>query len=209
MGFWDFLTHLDLTVITHWVISNGYSLLFIGMLIEGPVVTAAAAFAAAFGALDIWLVLLFSILGNVVPDAIYYAIGYWGREKLLDKYGGYLRLSHERIMKIEKMIEQHAGKSLIAIKLIPFLATPGLIIAGVTRMDLRKYIFWSLIITIPSSLAYLLVGYYSGAAYNRFVHYLNLGGYIIAGAIIIFLLVGYFQKKFGEQWAKRMEREEE
>lgn len=111
-------------------------------------------------------------------------------------------------MKIEKMIEQHAGKSLIAIKLIPFLATPGLIIAGVTRMDLRKYIFWSLLITIPSSLAYLLVGYYSGAAYSRFVHYLNLGGYIIAGAIIIFLLIGYLQKKFGEKWAKQMEHEE-
>jgi membrane protein DedA with SNARE-associated domain len=200
-----FLTHLDFSGLVQWVVSNGYAFLFVGMLIEGPVVTAAAAFAAALGLLDVWAVFLLSILGNLIPDVIFYALGYWGRERLIDKYGHYFGFTREKALKLEGMIERHAGKSLVAIKLIPFLATPGLIIAGASRMNLKKYVAWSIAITVPSSLLYLLVGYYSGAAYGRLVHYLNIGGYIIAGAIIVFLLVGYLQKKFGEDWERRME----
>jgi membrane protein DedA with SNARE-associated domain len=196
------------TDLTHWAVGNGYTLLFIAMLIEGPVVTAAAAFAAALGYLDISAVFLLSVLGNLLPDFAYYAIGFWGRDQFVDKYGHYLGLTKDKVAKLEKMISQHAGKSLIAIKLIPFLATPGLIIAGVSRMDFRKFAFWSLIITVPSSLLYLLVGYYSGAAYDRFIHYLNIGGYIIAGAIVVFILIGYFQKRFGEVWERRMGSDE-
>ncbi len=201
MSFWS------LAGLTHWVAGNGYTLLFIAMLIEGPVVTAAAALAAALGVFDIYVVLILSILGNLVPDAIYYALGYWGRQKFIEKYGHYFRLTKEKVERTEKMIENHAGKSLIAIKLIPFLATPGLIMAGISRMNLRKYIIWSIAITVPSSLLYLLVGYYSGAAYTKFVHYLNVGGYIIAGAIVLFVAIGYLQKKFGEDFEKRIERE--
>src|SRR5437868_9392115 len=101
----SFLTHLDFGALTHWVVSNGYVLLFIGMLVEGPVVTAAAAFAAALGFLDIWLVLLFSIIGNLFPDVIYYLIGYWGRERFVDKYGHYFQLTKDRVAKLEKMIQ--------------------------------------------------------------------------------------------------------
>jgi membrane protein DedA with SNARE-associated domain len=204
-----FLAHFDLGSITQWMVSNGYALLFLGMLVEGPVVTAAAAFAAALGLLDIWLVFLTSLLGNLIPDVIYYSLGYWGRQKFVNKYGHYLRLTPDRIRKLESMIEHHAGKSLIAIKLIPFLATPGLIIAGVTRMNIRKYILWSISITIPSSVAYLLIGFYSGAAYSRFVHYINIGAYIIAGAIVLFFLVSYLQKKFGEDWERRMNKDDD
>lgn len=193
-----------MSFLTHWVVSNGYALLFLGMLIEGPVVTAAAAFAAALGLLDVWAVFFISILGNLIPDIIYYTLGYWGREKLINKYGHYFGFTKEKAAKTEKMIEHHAGKSLIAIKLVPFLATPGLILAGASRMGLKKYILWSIVITVPSSLLYLIVGYYSGAAYSRFLHYLNIGGYIIAGGIVLFILIGYLEKKFGEDWARRM-----
>ena len=201
MGFFNFAG------ITQWVVGNGYWLLFLAMIIEGPVVTAAAAFAAALGLLDIWAVFLISILGNLIPDAIYYALGYWGRENIINNYGHYFRLTKEKVAELEAMIQKHAGKSLIAIKLVPFLATPGLIIAGASRMEIKKYIFWSIAVTLPSSLLYLLVGYYSGAAYSRFIHYINIGGYIIAGGILLFILVGYLEKKFGEDWAKRMNKE--
>ena len=40
-----------------WVIAGGYALVFFGMMIEGPIVTAAAAFAASLGYFNIWAVL--------------------------------------------------------------------------------------------------------------------------------------------------------
>jgi len=187
-----------------WVLQHGYPLLFIVMLIEGPVVTAAAAFAAALHYMNIWVVLALSIFANFIPDLVYYAIGYWGREKFINKYGHYIGVTPERIAATEKLAEQHSGKSLFMIKMIPFLATPGLILVGATKMDIKKYAFWSIIIIVPSSLLYLILGYYFGAAYNTIEHYLNLGGYLIAAALIIIVTLAYLQRKYFSQLGKKI-----
>lgn len=185
-----------------WVLHHGYSLLFVLMLIEGPVVTAAGAFAAALNYFNIWIVFLLSILANLIPDAVYYAIGYWGRAQVLEKYGHYIGITPDRIALVEKLGKEHSGKSLIAIKLIPFLATPGLIIIGASRMDIKKYALWCTIIALPSSLIYLILGFYFGAAYSTFDHYLHIGGYVIAAAIAIVIALVYLQRKYSDRIVK-------
>ena len=195
--------------ITQWVLQQGYTLMFLLMLIEGPVVTAAGAFAAAFSYFHLWIVFLLSILGSLIPDIIYYAMGYWGRHKFIDRFGHYFGLTKQRVRAAERLARRHTVKSLVAIKMIPFIATPGLLVIGASKMDIRKYIFWSLIITIPSSLFYLLIGYYFGAAYNTIDHYLHLGYYLLAATIIIVLLVLYFQRKFAENFARKLSGDED
>lgn len=190
--------------ITQWVSSQGYTLMFVLMLIEGPVVTAAGAFVAAFSYFNLWVVLILSVLANLIPDAVYYAMGYWGRHNFIDKYGHYFGLTPERIKAAERFSKDHTGKSLFAIKMIPFLATPGLIAVGASKMDLKKYIFWCILITIPSSLLYLLIGYYFGAAYGTIDRYLHLGYYLIAAAILILLVILYFQRKLAEDFARKL-----
>jgi membrane protein DedA with SNARE-associated domain len=202
------MSFLNFGDVGHWVIGNGYTLLFVGMIIEGPVLTAAAAFAAALGYLNIWLVLVFSVLGNFIPDLIFYSIGYWGRKQFADKYGHYFGLSSEKLEKAERFIEKHSGKSLITIKLVPFLATPGLIVAGISRMPIKRFAMWSIIITVPSSLFYLVLGYYFGAAYVDVIHYIRIGGYIIGAAVIALALILYFERKFTKRLSKSFENED-
>ena len=193
--------------ITQWVLHQGYTLMFVLMLIEGPVVTAAGAFAAALSYFHLWIVFLLSILANLIPDVVYYAMGYWGRHRFIDQYGHYFGLTKKRVAAAEKLANQHTGKSLIAIKMIPFLATPGLIIVGASKMDLRKYILWSIAITIPSSLIYLLLGYYFGAAYTTIDHYLHLGYYLAIAVAIVLIAIIYFQRKFVENFARKFEED--
>lgn len=190
-----------------WMLQHGYPLLFIVMLIEGPVATAAGAFVAALHYFNIWIVLLLSVLANLIPDLVYYTIGYWGREAFVNKYGHYLGITPERIVSTEKLAEKHSGKSLFLIKMIPFLATPGLILVGATRMNIKKYTLWSLFIIIPSSLLYLILGYYFGAAYATIDHYLHVGEYVIIAAIIIIILIAYFQRKYFSDIAKKIDHE--
>jgi membrane protein DedA with SNARE-associated domain len=190
-----------------WVLQHGYPLLFILMLVEGPVVTAAGAFAAALHYMNVWVVLVLSILGNLIPDLVYYALGYWGREKLINKYGHYFGVTKERVAMVEKLAEKHSGKSLFIIKMLPVLATPGLIIVGASKMNLKKYAFWCLIITIPTSLFYLILGYYFGAAYDSLNRYLNIGGYVIAAAAVIIVLIAYFQRKYAARFIKKISDE--
>ncbi len=188
-----------------WVLQHGYPLLFIVMLIEGPVITAAGAFAAALHYMNVWVVLLLSILANLIPDLVYYAIGYWGRETFINKYGHYIGVTPERIATTEKLAAAHSGKSLFMIKMVPLLATPGLILVGATKMDIKKYAFWSIAITVPTSLFYLIIGYYFGAAYNTIEHYLNLGAYVAVAAIVVVVIIAYFERKYFSRLGKKIE----
>lgn len=201
------LIDASFTGTVQWVLQHGYPLLFIVMLIEGPVITAAAAFAAALHYMNIWIVFGLSILANLIPDLVYYAMGYWGRETFIEKYGHYLGITPEHVKKVEALAEAHSGKSLFIIKMVPFLATPGLILVGTTKMDIKKYALWSIAIIVPSSLLYLIIGYYFGAAYATIDHYLHLGGYLIAAALVIIVLLAYLQRKFFSGIGKKMENE--
>lgn len=189
-----------------WVVQNGYLLMFIIMLVEGPAATAAGAFGAALGFFNIWVVLALSLFGNIIPDFLYYAIGFWGREKFIDKYGHYFRLNKDKIKKLEDMFERHTVKALVIIKLVPLLATPGLIVAGLTKMDFKKYIKWSLTITVLASSFYLIIGYYFGTAYNTIVRYIRIGGYLILFFIIIFAAIVYLERKFSQKIAEKMQK---
>ena len=183
----------------HFALSQGYTILFLLMFLEGPAVTAAGAFAAAIGYFHLWIVFVLSIFANLIPDAVYYAIGYYGRETVLTKYGHYFGLTPERIKRAEDLANRHSGKSLIAIKLIPFLATPGLIVVGASKMNIKQYAWWSILITIPSSLAYLILGYYFGAAYTSIQRYLHIGGYVVGAAVVVIGVLIYFQRKYAEK----------
>jgi membrane protein DedA with SNARE-associated domain len=186
------------------VLHYGYLLMFVGMLIEGSFITAAGSFAAALGYFNLWIVLLLSVLGNLIPDVIYYAIGFWGRQKFMDKYGHYFRVTPERTEKLERLYREHAGKTLMIVKMVPLLATPGLIIAGAARVPAKKFAIWGLIVTVPSSFSYLLIGYYFGAAYEKIIRYMNYGGYFIVASIAIFITLSYLQKRYGKKLGEKI-----
>lgn len=195
-----------LGLVLGWVSSQGYLLLFVGMLLEGPIVTAGGSFAAALGVFNPWLVVVLSILGNLIPDAIYYSIGYFGRERVVDKYGHYLKITKERVRRLEELYHKHAGKTLLAVKLLPLLPVPGLIIAGVVKMPVKRFVLWSLVVTIPSSGIYFLIGYYFGAAYVKILRYVDYGGYLLLALLAVSLLVVYLTTKISRKIGEKIEK---
>jgi membrane protein DedA with SNARE-associated domain len=189
-----------------WILTNGYAVMFVGMLIEGPAITSVGSFAAKLGYFNIWTVVILSILGNLIPDAVYYALGFWGRNALLDRWGRHFGVTKERMEKLERHFITHPGKTLFAIKMIPTIATPGLIAAGAARMHLKTYIWWSIAITIPSSFLYAVIGYYFGAAYHEIIQYVDYGGYVLGGFIILMFLIPYLYGKISGRIAEKIEK---
>jgi membrane protein DedA with SNARE-associated domain len=177
--------------------------MFLGMLIWGPPVTAAGAFGAALGHFNLWIVFALSLLTNLLSDAVFYAIGFWGRQEFVLNYGKYAGITKARLRIFEKLMAEHIGKAMTISKLVPLLALPGLVMAGVTRVPMRSYVWWAVIIAIPSSLVYLLVGFYFGAVYDQVERYLHLGGIVIALLIVLFGAGFHFARRFSE----RLERE--
>jgi len=200
--------NMDLTGFTlafNWVIQHGYFLMFLGMFIEGPIVTSAAAFASALGYFNIWLVLLISVLGDLIGDVIYYLIGFFSRNNLIEKYGHHIGITRDRVEKIDRILHTHPGKTIFAIKMAPFLPTPGLIITGAARIPLRQYVLWSLIITVPRCLFFLLVGFYFGAIYSQVAKYIEYGQYAIGAIIVIIVVISIWARRISAKISKKIE----
>lgn len=188
-----------------WVKSSGYFLMFVAMVIEGPVITSAASFAAALGYFNIFIIFLLSIAGDLVGDYVYYGIGYFGRVKFVEKYGRHIGLTEHRMRHMERLIKKHPKKTLAAIKLAPLLPAPGLMMIGATRMSAKQYSWLTLLVTLPKTLIFMALGYYFGGVYNRFSTAFQNGEYFILAAVAITVLVFYGYKKLSATISTRLE----
>lgn len=189
-----------------WVIAHGYPLMFVAMLIEGPIVTAAASFAVAFGYFNIPAIFVLSFFGDVVADVIYYIIGYYSRIQVVERFGHHFGLTYARMERIEKLLNGHPVKTLVALKLTPVLPTPGLMIVGATRMPIKKFVSVCSAIVIPKTIFFMIVGYYFGAAYDMIMRRYEKGGLIIIAVALAIFAVYYGFGKISALFANKIEK---
>lgn len=188
-----------------YVIAGGYVLMFIGMVMEGPMITAAASFAAALGYFNIWAVFLLAILGDLAADVAYYAIGYFSRVAVIEKYGHRLGITQARMKKLEGLLKTHPKKTIVVLKLIPGLATPGLMMVGATRMNIARFASMCVGIILPKVLIFMFLGYYFGHAYDSISKYVQNGEYFIIFSIIFLVVAYYGYSKLTGIFARRLE----
>ncbi|MCX6707397.1 MAG: glycosyltransferase, partial [Candidatus Woesearchaeota archaeon] len=176
--------------------THGYILLLVLMLIEGPITTYTAAFAASLGLFNIYLVFILSILGNVIPDTILFFIGRLTRtsfvESILETFG----MNRSRIKKMEIGLKKHIGKSITLFKLTPGLAIPGLIIAGFTKVSFKRFFIVMLLFNMSSAIMFTLLGFYSGIAASTIFKYFKIGDYILLAMIPLIIFIYWIYKKF-------------
>jgi len=185
--------------VIEWLLSYRYAIIFPLMVVEGPITTLAAGFLSSLGYLKLIPVYLIVVAGDLGGDTIYYAIGRWGRRPL-EKWGKYIKLTKERIQKLESLFEQHGGKTLIAGKLSHAVGSVVLITAGIAKIPYRKFIWFNLLATLPKSLVLVLIGYYFGNAYVKYRSYVDVLGALIIGAF--FVIIYFFLKDAGRKLSK-------
>ena len=194
-----------------------YGTIFILMLLESTVipvpselVVAPAAYHAAAGNLDIWLVILFSTLGADVGATINYLAGwYLGRPIIYkfanSKWGHLCLLNQEKVEKSERYFDEHGMVATITGRLLPGIRHLISIPAGLSRMNYWKFLLYTTIGAGAWHSLLALLGHYMHAfvpeeQLNEKI--LEYGEYIKFGLIILviivclyFLLKWYIKKK--------------
>jgi membrane protein DedA with SNARE-associated domain len=160
------------------------------MIIEGPIITTAAAFAASLGYFNVWIILALSFLGDAIGDILAYTTGYFSRKKLVERYGHFFGINGSVLAKVDSHFKNHLGKTMFLVKMSSVLSVPGLMMAGASRVPLKKYVFWSAIFILPRAVFFVILGYSFGAFANSVLKYYNNAGYymiaLVIGVIIIY-----------------------
>ena len=149
-----------------------YGTIFILMLLESTVipvpselVVAPAAYHAAAGNLDIWLVILFSTLGADVGATINYFAGwYLGRPIIYkfanSKWGHLCLLNQEKVEKSERYFDEHGMVATITGRLLPGIRHLISIPAGLAKMSYWKFLLYTTIGAASWHTILALLGHY-------------------------------------------------
>lgn len=193
--------------IFQWIINHGYPIIFLGMIVEGNTIVTAASFAASLGYFNIIIVFVVAFLGEITCDFVWYTLGYFGRITLINKYGHFLKISIERIEKLRKFLDKHAGKVILLIKISPFISVPGLILVGSSHLPPKKFAKIISLIILPKLIIFMVIGHFFGFGYNAITKYIDRGIYGILIILVIVFLAFYFYKKTVTKIAKKIENQ--
>ena len=183
--------------ILKFIISYRYAALFPLACIEGPIVALAVGFLVHLGYLSFVPAFLVLLLGDFIPDSIYYYIGRFGnKEKLLKKYDTKSKLISRHFSYLERIWQKNTWKTMFVCKLAYGLSTPLLILAGLVRVSYFNFIYRSVVVTILNYGLLMLLGYYLGESYGKAIPYVKDVGIIIAIIAIIFTITYFLVQKY-------------
>ena len=198
------LSATSFPVVLQWLIQNSYPIMFLGMVIEGPTIIAAASFAVTMGYFNLYTIFILAVLGDVVGDIIAYSLGYFGRMAFIKKYSS-KKIPESKMEKLKVLIAKHPWKIITAIKLSPIIPIPGLITVGSTHLSIKKFTTIILSIIIPKTILFMSLGYFLGNAYDQIYKFIDKGVYGILIVLIIAILIYYFYKKIAAKISKKLE----
>lgn len=194
-----------------------YGTVFFLMLLESTVipvpselVVSPAAYHAAGGAMNIWLVILYATIGADCGATINYIAGYYlGRPIIYkfanSKWGKMCLLNQEKVEKSEKYFDNHGMVATISGRLVPGIRHLISIPAGLAKMNYWRFLLFT---TIGAGLWNIILaglGWYLHSIvpadqldakieeYSEYIKFIIIALVILA--LLYFLLKTYLKKK--------------
>ena len=166
----------------------GYWVILPLMVIEGPVSTLMAAVLASLGAFNVWLVLIFSILGDVIGDILFYVAGYFWGMPFVNKIGKYIGIREKTIRRMERYFENHGGKIIFTVKSTTGICWATFVAAGIVKMSFWRFLKYSILGGIVWSGFLVAMGYFYGYMWREIKQYIEWAGWLIMGLVLISLI---------------------
>jgi membrane protein DedA with SNARE-associated domain len=196
----------------HFIATYGYAAIFVLMLLESACIPIPSELTMAFGGalaagavagahLNLVLVIVMGVLGNVVGSYIAWAVGLYLGQAALRRWGRRIWLREHDIDRANAWFERHGPKAVLIGRLLPVIRTFISLPAGFAGMRPLKFGIYTTIGCIPWTAAIAGAGYAVGKNWNSIYHGISQTGYII-GAIVVVLIVivlwRFFRKRRAE-----------
>lgn len=179
----------------HTITTYGYPVMFLLMIIEGPIATISAAFLASLGLFNPVVVYALSVLGDIVGDVILYWLGYHGGGKFLKKAEKFLKIKESLVKKLEHLFQTKGARIIFSVKSTTGLVYITFILAGATKMNFKKFLYYSFLGGLVWSALLVTLGYFFGQAAEQlstYIKYAGIGIFVLAVASVF--IINYMKK---------------
>ena len=173
-----------------WLDSSKYILLFLGCIVEGPVVMMASGFLFSLGQFNFLPMYLALVSGDFVADIGWYLLGRYGTRHAIFKFGHFVGLTPEVLEKVEVRFRYYHQKILIISKLTMGFgfAVVILLVAGMFKVPFKNYVILNLIGGFIWTAFLIIVGYFFGNIFIVIPRSFKITFFIIIFLSFIFAL---------------------
>jgi membrane-associated protein len=147
--------------------------LLFGIIFPGDTLLFAAGFIAAQGQFDIVHLITLIVISSILGGQAGFYIGEKAGPRLFRKKDG-LFFRHEYIEKSERFYEKHGGKTIMFARFVPVVRTFAPVVAGVGKMDQRKFIIYNILGSSLWGISITLAGYFLGSQFPNLADKIEL-----------------------------------
>lgn len=166
--------------------SLGYWGVFICMTLESACIPLPSEIIMTFSGFVVWQgntnmtllgITLVGALGNLFGSLIAYFVGLKGGRPLLEKYGKYVFITHKNLETADKWFEKYGYEAVLISRVLPGIRTFISLPAGITYMNLKKFVAYTFLGSLPWCFVLAYLGTQLGPRWeiiSRYFHVLDI-----------------------------------
>lgn len=193
MGITQFLVAFSTQVIDRTGVGGIFGLMALESMIA-PVPSEAVMPFAGFlwfdGRFTVWQILLSSTLGSLAGSLISYYLGMNYSEIVIKRWGKYLLLNEHHLEATKRFFAKYGDKTVFISRFIPVVRHFISIPAGAGKMDLKKFVLYTVLGAGAWNMFLAWVGYQLQSRWQEIQRYTHVIDVVVVTLIVV--AIGYF-----------------
>ena len=188
----------------HFIATYGYAAVFLLMVAESACIPIPSELIMTFGGalaagavpgthLNLVGVIIAGVAGNVVGSYIAWAVGRYGGQPALRRWGRVIRLREHDLDRAIAWFDRYGPRAVLIGRLLPVVRTFISLPAGIAGMDPVRFGIYTTIGCIPWTAALAGAGYAVGANWHSIENGFRGPTYVIAALVVIALVIAVWR----------------
>jgi len=148
-----------------------------------------------------WGVVFFGALGCTVGSIASYVVGFYAGRPLIIRYGKYILIREKHLKQAEEWFAKYGDKATFIARLLPVIRTVISLPAGISKMNFKKFVFYSFVGSVPWTLMLAYVGYWLGPNWESIKGVFRWLDIVVVAAIVAVAI--YYVYRIRNNSAKR------
>ncbi len=147
--------------------------LLVGFCLPGDsLLVTAGLLASQGGTLNVWLLASLLSVAAILGDSVGYAIGYYFGPRVFNRDDSWL-FHKDHVARTQRFYEKYGSKTIVLARFVPIVRTFAPTVAGVGKMDYRRFLMFNVMGGIGWVWSMTLIGYFLGRTIPDLEHHLH------------------------------------
>lgn len=149
-----------------------------------------AGYLVYLGRIEFTIAVVAGVIGGLIGSIVAYLVGYFGGKPFVLKYGKYIFLSKQHVEMAQKWFDRYGLQAVFYSRLLPILRTFISLPAGFAGVDFVKFIIYTVLGSIPWTIALLYGGMLLGENWKTINEIGHQASLIVGLGIVV--VAGYY-----------------